>query len=249
MNLPTFVGVGASRSGTTTVYDFLRRHPQVFVPATKELHYFTFNHARCGKAKPWNLETYSHQFDSACKSAARGEISPSYFWVPQTAPLIRQELGKIKILAMLRDPVQRAISDFQYSWKYGVNQVDFSAFVEQGLKFLQKNQLIMAPFHPSAILWKGLYADRLAEYQELFGRHNVGVWLLDELKTDPIAFRAQLCQFLGVDDAPQVDLVSRNARAQTKPVDEVTLERLRAFYRNDVDRCGRLLDRDLGAWL
>ena len=132
--IPNFLVVGASRSGTTTLHDLMQRHDRIFVPAVKELHYFTFNHIRCGTNNPMSRSDYEAFFQNSTEFTARGEISPSYLWVPGTAKLINSELPNIKIIILLRHPVERAISDYQYSWQYGLNKIDFTDFSRSGIR-------------------------------------------------------------------------------------------------------------------
>jgi hypothetical protein len=247
--LPDFLGVGASRSGTTTLYDFLDRHPQVFMANPKEIHYFTFRHPEFGSTRPLTIEQYAGLFSMAGNAVCKGEISPSYLWVPGAAERIRRVLGPIKIVIILRNPVERAFSDFSYSQRSGYNRIPFRDFLQQAQPLLQKMQLTRAPFHPTAILWKGFYARQLKAYLDAFGAGRVYVRLLDDMITDAPGFRKSLTAFLGVTDDPSISLRRVNESQASEKLSDDIRGWLSSVYRDDIHRLEKMLDRDLGAWL
>ena len=246
MVLPTFLGIGASRSGTTSLYAYLRDHPQVFVPPTKELHFFTFGQR--GAAKVEALEGYRRHFEGAGPFAMRGEISPSYLWHPAAARAIRETLGDIRLLVLLRDPVERAISDYQYGRANGAINVDFPAFLRQGVAELRAGRVTALPFAPSAVLWKGLYSRQVRAYAELFPREAVGLWLFEDLRDQPERFARALCQFLGVEPVAGLVPGRTNQRGEAVPVGVEERRRLADLYRKDIAVTADLIGRDLSHW-
>ena len=248
--LPDFLGVGASRSGTTSLYDLLDRHPQVFMAKPKEIQYFSFFHPEVTHTgHPMTPEQYADLFADGGSARARGEISPSYLWVPGAAERIQQMLGQIRILILLRNPIERTYSDFQYSQRKGRNLLPFREFLQQAQSLLEKKQLIVATSHPTAILWKGFYARQVQTYLEMFGRERVFIRLYEEMTGDVPGFRSALTSFLGIDDDTSLDLQRVNESGGESPMNDEDRELLRTIFRDDILRLGTLLDRDLGAWL
>ena len=245
--LPDFLGIGAARCGTTALHEFLVGHPEVFVPARKEVHYFSLG--RIGS--PYSRVRTQHDYEAlfgGSEAVVRGEISPSYLWIPGTAASIRSVVPDVRVLAILRSPVERAISDFQYSWKNGLNQVPFSQFLDEGMESLEQGHLEARPFHPSAVLWKGLYANQLAEYYQHFEKESIGVFLLHDLKRKPGAFAERICQFLGISDRSEMPGVV-NARPRTEAVAPEDRKRLAAFYEPSVEALANIIGRDLSPWI
>ncbi|MBF0371323.1 MAG: sulfotransferase domain-containing protein [Magnetococcales bacterium] len=247
--LPTFLGVGASRSGTTSLYDMLSRHPRIFMAQPKEIHYFTFRHPALGSKNPLSPAQYEQLFAGSEAAQARGEISPSYLWVPGAAQRIHQLLGSIPVVILLRNPVERAYSDFSLSQGAGLNQEGFDQLLIQGEPLLRQNKLILSPFHPSAILWKGFFHQQVKQYLDLFGPERVRVYLFDEMIGDFPGFRQDLFSFLEVDDQPDAWLRQVNASKKNAPISDENRQRLQQFYRGDILKLGELLQRDLTSWL
>ena len=244
---PTFLGLGAPRSGTTTLHHLLSHHPDVWVPEEKEVHFFTYNHPEVtGKEGAW--DSYLKLFSPGVDHMVRGEISPSYLWVPGTAERIAERLPDARLFVILRSPVERAISDFQYSWKYGVNLTEAEAFFRQGISEVQNGKLILGPFTPSSVVWKGLYALHLAQYLAVFPPENLEVFLLEDFSKDPASVRRELLTHLGVQDRENLPVKVRNARDRRERVGVEAQELLVEFYRESVTVLEELLDRDLGIW-
>ena len=103
--LPTFIGIGAQRAGTTWAYNCLAEHPQVFMTAKKELHFFYAHYDR-------GLAWYEEQFAGAGAAKASGEISPDYMYNTDALDNIARDLPDVKLFAILRNPIDRAISAY-----------------------------------------------------------------------------------------------------------------------------------------
>ena len=112
--LPTFLVIGAQKSGTTSLVHYLAAHPQVYA-RTDELHFFDRYYER-------GLDWYSSQFEDA---AAVGESSPEYMFRPEVAPRIAADLPGVKLVAILRDPVDRAYSQYWHNRTRGHEPLSF----------------------------------------------------------------------------------------------------------------------------
>src|SRR6267142_1253724 len=135
--LPNFIVVGAPKCGTTSLYHYLRQHPQIFLPARKELHYFSFRFMERLLAGPGDsnilatscrtFEDYAAYYAQASDETARGDISPSYFYFTDVCQEIRERLGNPKIIIMLRDPVQKAFSQYMHLIRDGRETLELNA--------------------------------------------------------------------------------------------------------------------------
>ena len=106
--LPNFVGVGARKAGTTWLAECLREHPEIFMSTPKELSYFGKRY-RTSRSEEWYLSHFQHAGDYR----AVGEYSPSYIRDPDAAKRILEDLGEVKIICALRNPVERFLSDYK----------------------------------------------------------------------------------------------------------------------------------------
>ena len=103
--LPTFIGIGAQRAGTTWAYNCLAEHPQVFMTRKKEQHFFYVNYSR-------GLDWYAAQFAGAGSAVARGEITPDYLYHPEALANIARDLPDARLFVILRNPIDRAVSAY-----------------------------------------------------------------------------------------------------------------------------------------
>lgn len=184
---PTFLCVGAGKSGTTWLWEVLRHHPDVFLPAVKEVHYFNAvaydgNDVRNPNADK-SLRWYLDHFADARPHQVCGEISPSYLWDEAAPARIHAFDSDMRIIILLRDPVARLFSGFLFGQQKGVYpQISF----EEALETID-HLLDRAPVCAS-----------VQRYIELFGRDRVLVLFHEDLETDPEEVVLRVEAFLGV---------------------------------------------------
>jgi hypothetical protein len=212
--LPNFVVVGAPKCGTTSLYYYLRQHPQVFLPQRKELHYFAFPFLSRLIAGPGDssilatscrtLEEYRNYFTDARDEKAVGDISPSYFhYAEEVAPQIHSTLGEPKIIVMLRDPVQKAFSQYMHLIRDNRETLEFPAALDAEEQRIGQGYSAMWRYAESSLFFR-----RTQRFIEEFGRERVRVVLFDDLARDPAHTVAGVFEFLGVDPAVPVQLDS-----------------------------------------
>ncbi|MGI6251429.1 MAG: sulfotransferase family protein [Anaerolineaceae bacterium] len=202
MTLPNFLLIGAAKSGTTALYMFLAEHPEVFMSSRKELHFFSHPENSQLIHGPENfkrvdiatLEDYEAMFAGATTEKAIGEASPSYLYFPECATRIKKLLPDIKLIALLRNPVERAYSSYLHAIRDGWETENFNRALN-----LEKNR-IDAKWD---IVWHyqeaGFYANRINAYQKQFGPEQLKVWLYDDLVADPARLVREVYIYLDVD--------------------------------------------------
>ena len=221
MRPPNFLVIGAPRSGTTTLHYALGQHPEIFVSPEKETNFFLFDGARQPpsgiaetdfaamqhrSAKSW--VAYGALFSGATDThRAIGEASPAYLVCPEVAARVKARLPQVRLVAILRQPVEQALS--LYRVRQGGGRSD------AGLMDGFNAALAAARSHPRdlegglPLAEYGLYHRHLSAFLEHFARERIKVVLLDDLERDPGGFFADLFRFLGVDAAFRPDLSQR----------------------------------------
>jgi hypothetical protein len=217
MPLPNFLIIGPPKCGTTALYAVLARHPQVYMSLVKEPYFFAFDgqppnfvgpgsdHFRQHAIVDW--ERYLDLFAAATVPRALGEASPLYltsYQPERTAANIHRRLPEVRIVAVLRQPADRAYSQFTYRRQQGYEPL---ADFRQALA--EEDRRITANWPPACYYRRnGLYFTNLTPYFERFPRERIRVYGYEDLSERPQAVLTDLCHFLGIDAVlmpPQVD--------------------------------------------
>lgn len=240
MTMPNFFIIGAQKSGTTSLCNYLKQHPQVYMSPVKEP--FFFNHKLNSEGevvkdefrspigrpplKSLNLEEYRTLFGGANGEKAIGEASPLYIHAPGTAERIKRYVPEAKVIAILRNPADRAYSSFLHAIRNGVEPLnDFARALREEEDRIRNNWPFA--FHYRA---RGVYHAQLKPYYELFGRERVGVWLYEDLRADPVSVTKSVFRFLEVDDAFTPDTSSKHNPAGV-PKNDITRAMMNAMHR------------------
>lgn len=192
MDLPSFLVIGAQRAGTTLLHEMLAAHPDIFVPTRrKEVHYFDRYYARGRKwyAGYFPTERAGQQY------AAVGEVTPDYLAHPEVPARIHTTLPDCRLIAILRDPVARAFSWYQYSRRNRGEQRSFESFLADD---------------DSAVEY-GRYHKHLSRYWALSPSHPLLVLLYEDLVVEPRQAAEAVAGFLELNN-PFPDLSGLLAR-------------------------------------
>jgi hypothetical protein len=183
-----FIGIGVAKSGSTWLADKLRLHPKIFIPKEKSVYYFNrvinkfSGDPNRNFGKP--LEWYHSFFSDAKPGQIIGEITPKYLIEENCAPEIKRYNPDVKILATLRNPVQRAYSEYLFR-------------VQTGLSRLPSFEKALEDF--PVLMETGLYYRHLRRYFDLFPGRNLRVMFYEDLKMDPEGFYREVLEFLGAE--------------------------------------------------
>ena len=127
--LPNFLGLGVQKGGTTTLQRMLEQHPSVFLSPRKELHYFSLHYAQ---GQSW----YEHQFCDADEVQLCGDITPYYLFHPHAPARVQALLPHARLIVLLRDPVERALSQYFHAKRLGIELLDIELAFEYEKKRL-----------------------------------------------------------------------------------------------------------------
>lgn len=189
MTLPTFLIIGAMRSGTTTLARTLGEHPDVFMVRDKELHYFD---TWPDRGRRW----YESRFREAAGQRVVGEATPNYMYVRGAIERAAALLPRAKLLAILRDPVERAYSHYWWNRLRGREPLGFVDALDAEPERL-RGDVRGGPLF--AYVGKGRYTQQLKHVCSLYPREALHVVILDDLEESPERTFHDVCRFLEVD--------------------------------------------------
>lgn len=181
---PNFIIIGAAKAATTRIAITINEHPEIFIPR-EESHYFSWYY---NTFTPLS-NAYLSRFDAAGDSTAIGENSNTYLIDPGAAARISNTLNDVKIILCVRNPIERAYSD--YSMHYRLGRVNSSV----------ENYLSPASSNWPAFIETGLYMRHLKMWLKYFPKENIHTCVFDDLANDPYKLQGDLYRFLGVDVA------------------------------------------------
>ena len=190
--LPNFLIVGAQKCGTTTLYDILNEHPEANMSSVKEINFFTIDN-KYSKG----LLSYSSYFKKSTKKhKITGEASPGYICFPGIAEKIYNNLGDIKIIIILRDPIKRAYSQY---WDNRRHLKEYRTEGEIIREYLSADYETTSKGYFS----RGVYIKYIEEYLKYFSRDKVHIMILEDLVKNPKKELFELYNFLGIDNSEQ----------------------------------------------
>ena len=184
--LVSFLGIGVGKSGTTWLHSCLNEHPEIFVSTIKEVNYFSFRYDR---GRDW----YDSIFTSAQHEKILGEISPTYFGNPHAPERISQYNPRMKLIAMLRDPVERAYSHYCMQLTGNLVSDDIDRVLSPGTRYIDL----------------GFYHKHLQRYGRYFDKEQMKIMIYEDLKTDPSGFFRSILEFLEVDPTFEPSILNK----------------------------------------
>jgi hypothetical protein len=204
MALPDFFISGAPKAGTTAVHAALARHPALYMSAVKEPKFFLTDGPPPTRGGPGDVQTYREHvwrrddyealFDPAPAGALRGESTPFYLYNRDAQRRIRALTPDARLIVILRDPVERAHSNWTHLWSAGLDPVD--DFVLACAEEPRRIEAGWADFwHYTAL---GRYGEQLEHLYTVFPREQVFVFRYRDLVEFPAQVLDRICDFLGV---------------------------------------------------
>lgn len=232
--LPTVIVIGAQKGGTSSLHEYIAAHPDVGRPSLKEIHYFDDNNVE-------PLAWYKAHFPRAGRFRDACEASPYYLFHPRCPDLIRSALPDVKLVALLRDPVERAYSHYQMNHAFfGYETLDFGSALDREDDRLagEEERIIGDPGYRSfahkhfSYVGRGMYARQLERWYAEFPREQLFVAPSESLFADPARVLHDIQDWLGLARHTPADLRPRNTRSYTSIEPEIAAK-LRARFGSD----------------
>jgi Sulfotransferase domain len=197
--LPDFLILGAQKAGTTALYAYLRWHPQVTGPSFKEVSFFDRHYA--------HGERWYRAHLPIRRSGIVGEASPSYLFHPLAPERVASMLPRARLIALLRNPVDRAFSHYQHEVALGREELSFEDALEKEEERMEGEleRMLRDPTYFSYAWWnytyaaRGRYAEQLERWFAAFERDQLLVLFTEELAADTAGTYRRVLDFLDVD--------------------------------------------------
>lgn len=243
-----FLVVGAQKAGTTALHEFLAAHPEIGMPSIKELHWFD-DDANFGPGA--SERAYHARFPARPGIRIFGEVTPAYCWVPAAALRIQRYAPGMKLVMLLRDPIERAFSHYRMVRDvFGAEPLSFEAAVaaERGRLALAGGDTSRgSAFRRHAYVARGRYAAQLARLRQRFPAEQILPLRTEELQQHHDRTLRTLHEFLGV--SPEPIPPARVVYSQgTEALPPGTRARLLPWFEDDIFELERMTGWDLSAW-
>jgi len=293
---PNFIIIGAMKAATTSLYTYIKQHPDIFMTKVKEPMFFNnfqqennYNILGSKSNKSTTLEEYLAMFKDAKNEKAIGEASPAYIYNENAPYLIKEHLPDVKIIAILRQPTDRAYSNFLHTKRADRENVNsFGQAIKIEKERISDN---WSPLYH--YIQKGFYSVQLKRYYNLFPKENIKVYLFEDVVKTPKETLKDIFKFLNVDENIEIDvskksnvsgtpkgilgfilkkmryynlmpkfaisdylptfiisLLFKSVYKDTEKLDSVLRKELTdKYYREEILKLEKLIDRDLSNWL
>lgn len=263
INLPDFIIIGANKAGTTSLANYLNQHPDIKISDVKEPMFFT--------SMPWmrsatrenanlnenyfslTLNEYSSLF--TCENVQNkilGEASTAYLACPfQSAPWMKKIVPNIKIIAILRNPIDRAISCYKMYVGNNLEERAFSLIADNAINELQ---VLKGGHGGKEYIRSGLYSQLLKPYYEIFERKQILVLSYDEFVCEPSTVMKKIHTFLkvknfDVDMSKKYNTSTENMKHKNINITNEDIKKLKIAFYNEINALQHLVEFDTTKWL
>ena len=231
--LPDFVIIGAQKGGTSFLYHLLTLHPLVEPAARKELHFFD-NPELFDHGAEWYRRCFPRLNSKDGQRSMTGEATPYYLFDPPVAKRMAQIVPQARLIALLRNPIDRAYSHYQMQVKRGTEPRTFEEAIEQ---------------QHSSYMSRGIYVDQLLRWFEFFGKEQMLILKSEDFFARPVETLKVVLTFLDLPDwqpeAPELQQ-RRHSGTYIQKLDPSTRQRLEAYFEPYNQRLYECLDVDFG---
>ena len=231
--LPDFVIIGAQKGGTSFLYYLLTRHPLVEPAARKELHFFD-QPEHFDKGAEWYRRCFPRVGSKDGQRSITGEATPYYLFDPPVAERMAKIVPKTQLIALLRNPIDRAYSHYQMQVKRGTEPRSFEEAIEQP---------------HSSYVSRGIYVDQLLRWFEFFSKEQMLILKSEDFFERPVETLKVVLTFLDLPDwQPEASELQqrRHTGTYSQKMDPATRRRLEAYFEPYNQRLYEYLDVDFG---
>jgi len=230
INKPDFIVLGGHKCGTSSLHFYLQQHPEIYIYPKKGIDFFNREGNReTGENCITTIAEYKKLYDQIPREMVVGEVSSVYFQSIRACQTIKKYLSHVKLIAILRNPVDRALSNFNIKHS-NVNHRNYQEI-----------------FDDHKLLCRGLYSQFINLYLENFDKYTIRFYLFEELKKETLF--PSFFDFIGVNSSFKPDCSSILNESQKKEISVQIKLKLIDFYKDDILKIQDMLNIDLSNWL
>ena len=242
--LPDFIIIGAMKAGTTSLFSYLNQHYQLKSSIVKEVHYFDSPNYREN-----NHAWYRARFPIVSNELKTYEAPPRYIVNPDVPERIHKAIPDVKLIAILRNPVERAISHHNHMFIGGKEELGLMEALEaeEGrLEYALKNRdYLEANYVTYSYKLRGHYAEQLEAYYKHFSKEQILVLSMQQLREDVQGTLKEIYDFVGIDNSVVIeDVKPRHVAKSKESVDDKVYDYLNNYYSEHNQRLYELLNKD-----
>jgi len=250
--LPDFIIIGAQKSGTTSLYDLVSKHPGVIPPRHKELHYFSTS--KYGWGTRWYRLNFPTKLEKGIlkkklhHQVITGEATPNYILHPNTKKRIKNLIPKAKIIVILRNPVDRAYSHYNHNVRRKLENLSFEEAIQEKRFEGEEDKIYDDKFYEASnynmysYLLRGRYAEQLEDWFKIFKKDQILVVSFEEFIKIPNKVLNEIFEFLELPRYEQKNISKLNI-GEYHSMDPQTRKFLIEYYKPDKEKLYKLLNR------
>ena len=255
--LPDFIIIGGQKCGTTSLYNYLAEHPSVVPARNKETRFFhTRRYERGALLYRATFPTRADLRRAATGDGrlVTGEATPGYLFFPQVPGRVRKTVPQAKLIALLRNPVDRAYSHYHHKVRIGKEAIPFEEAIDREEERLagEVERALEDPRYYSynldqySYLRRGIYVDQLKAWRSFFPEEQLLILRSEDLYEDAPAVVGRTLEFLGLPAMSTEGYAKYNAGGYAEQMDPALRERLVEYFRPHNQRLYEYLGRDFG---
>lgn len=251
---PDFIIIGGIKCGTTSLYNYMIQHPNIYPALRKETKFFDIDYnlgMNWYKPNfPINIKKYFVK-NLLKQKFITGEATAAYFHHPLVSKRIFEKIPKIKLIILLRNPIDRAYSDFNMRTRAKMENLSFEKVVEKEIALIEKGENLLENlefqdyfFHFKPYLSRGHYFDQLQRWYEFFPKDQIQILITEELEANPDIILRQIFKFLELSDFKIKNLKKQNIGNYKKMNQEIR-KLLIEYFKSHNQKLYKFLGRDL----
>jgi len=239
--LPNFLIIGVPRSGTTSLYNYMTEHPLIKSALVKEVQYFSSNFEK-------GLTWYRSNFPlKSSEFFLTGEASPNYLYHPQAPKRIKEVLPDVKMILLLRNPIDRANSNYWQRVRVKREKRSFEEIVNKEIsnKIKSDEEMFSGVKNPLDFeyLSSGIYVHRLKRYYAIFPKEQIKIIPSEEFYADPQKIINSVCDFLNIEKIQLKKFKKYNFHKKQPKIDNSLREKLSEFYDEYNEQLFKLINK------
>lgn len=221
---PDFFVLGAQKGGTTSLYCYLQEHPQIQMPARKELHFYDLYYER---GLQWYLSLFPEKNSNGYPLT--GDVTPRYLPHPEVPRRMYSHFPDAKLIILLRNPVARAFSGYKHTVRFGLTDLPFEYLIDREIEGICSGDSHAAPYSGTVV--RGLYARQIKRWLEYYPKEQILILISEDFFKNTQKNMDKIYAFLGLSPFKHAYFPIKLESSVNIPFQPETKRRLEEFYK------------------